>query len=67
VELGRYLCEVRPANALEAEDLEILSRISGEEVPESRGKAYYLMSIHEHLPPQARKDLKKVDGRRDWN
>ncbi|MGO9108214.1 MAG: hypothetical protein ACLP9L_03180, partial [Thermoguttaceae bacterium] len=23
-------------------------------------KAYYLMSIHEHLPPQARKDLKAV-------
>jgi hypothetical protein len=28
--------------------------------PESRRKAYYLMSIHEHLPPQARKDLKAV-------
>jgi hypothetical protein len=28
--------------------------------PESRRKAYYLMSIHEHLPPQARKDLKEV-------
>ena len=28
--------------------------------PESRRKAYYLMSIHENLPPQARKELKKV-------
>jgi hypothetical protein len=28
--------------------------------PESRRKAYYLMSIHEHLPPEARKDLKEV-------
>ena len=28
--------------------------------PESTRKAYYLMSIHEHLPPQARKDLKEV-------
>jgi hypothetical protein len=28
--------------------------------PESRRKAYHLMSIHEHLPPQARKDLKEV-------
>ena len=27
--------------------------------PESRRKAYYLMSIHEHLP-QARRDLKQV-------
>ena len=25
-------------------------------IPESRRKAYYLMSIHEHLPPQARKN-----------
>src|SRR5207302_8135298 len=28
--------------------------------PESRRKAYYLMSIHEHLPPQARKEQKEV-------
>jgi hypothetical protein len=28
--------------------------------PESRRKAYYLMSIHEHLPPQARKQLQEV-------
>ncbi len=28
--------------------------------PESRRKAYYLMSIHEHLPVQARRDLKEV-------
>jgi hypothetical protein len=28
--------------------------------PESRRKAYYLMSIHEHLPPLARRDLKEV-------
>jgi hypothetical protein len=28
--------------------------------PGSRPRAYYLMSIHEHLPPQARKQLKEV-------
>jgi hypothetical protein len=28
--------------------------------PESRRKAYYLMSIHENLPPQAKKQLKEV-------
>jgi hypothetical protein len=28
--------------------------------PESRRKAYYLMSIHEHLPPQVRRELKEV-------
>ena len=27
---------------------------------ESRRKACYLMSIHEHLPPQARRELKEV-------
>jgi hypothetical protein len=28
--------------------------------PESRRKAYYLMSIHEHLPPQIKRELKQV-------
>jgi len=28
--------------------------------PESRRKAYYLMSIHEHLPSQVRRELKEV-------
>ena len=28
--------------------------------PESRRKAYYLMSIHENLPPQVKKELKEV-------
>lgn len=28
--------------------------------PESPRKTYYLMSIHEHLPPHIRKELKQV-------
>ncbi len=32
----------------------------GAAVPEFRRKAYYLMSIHEHLPPQVRRELKEV-------
>ena len=28
--------------------------------PESRRKAYYLMSIHEHLPPEVKRELKQV-------
>jgi hypothetical protein len=28
--------------------------------PESRRKTYYLMFIHEHLPPQARRELREV-------
>ncbi len=27
----------------------------------------YLMSIHEHLPAQARRGLKRWDGRREWS
>jgi len=34
---------------------------------DSRRKAYYLMSIHEHLPPQARRELKEADGLRAWS
>jgi hypothetical protein len=30
------------------------------DVPGSRRKAYYLMSIHENLPPEARRELKEV-------
>jgi hypothetical protein len=29
-------------------------------LPESRRKAYYLMSIHEHLPPEVKRDLKEI-------
>jgi hypothetical protein len=35
--------------------------------PESRRKAYYVMSIHEHLPPQARKGLRGSADRRVWS
>jgi hypothetical protein len=39
---------------------EVVLRVSGEAA--SRVEAYYLMSIHEHLPPQARKELKAESG-----
>ena len=35
--------------------------------PESSRKAYYLMSIHEHLPPEVRKELKEVGWTRGWS
>jgi hypothetical protein len=35
-------------------------RVSRETLSGIEEEAYYLMSIHEHLPPQARKELKKV-------
>jgi hypothetical protein len=60
VELGRYLCEVRAGQYWRLENLKSFDEFLERRFPESRRKAYYLMSIHEHLPPQARKDLKEV-------
>ena len=66
--IGRiwYLCEVRAGQYWRLENLKSFDEFLARRFPESRRKAYYLMPIHEHLPPQARKDLKEVkDGRRD--
>ena len=60
VELGRYLCEVRAGQYWRLEQLKSFDEFLERRFPESRRKAYYLMSIHEHLPPAARKDLKQV-------
>jgi hypothetical protein len=60
VELGRYLCEVRAGQYWRVEDLKSFDEFLERRLPDSRRKAYYLMSIHENLPPQARKDLQKV-------
>ena len=58
VELGRYLCEVRAGQYWRLEKLKSFDEFLTRRFPESRRKAYYLMSIHEH--PQARKELKQV-------
>ena len=60
VELGRYLCEVRAGQYWRLENLKSFDEFLERRFPESRRKAYYLMSIHEHIPPQARKELKQV-------
>ena len=60
VELGRYLCEVRAGQYWRLENLKSFDEFLKRRFPDSRRKAYYLMSIHEHLPPQARKHLKEV-------
>jgi hypothetical protein len=60
VELGRYLCEVRAGQYWRMENVKSFDEFLERRFPESRRKAYYLMSIHEYLPPQARKDLKEV-------
>src|SRR5262245_12578534 len=60
VELGRYLCEVRAGQYWRLENLKSFDEFLERRFPESRRKAYSLMSIHEHLPPQVRKDLKEI-------
>src|ERR1017187_9895753 len=60
VELGRYLCEVRAGQYWRLENLSSFDEFLARRFPESRRKAYYLMSIHEHLPPHARRELKDV-------
>src|SRR5271157_807787 len=60
VELGQYLCEVRAGQYWRLENLKSFDEFLERRFPESRRKAYYLMSIYEHLPPQVRKELKQV-------
>jgi len=60
VELGRYLCEVRAGQYWRLEKLKSFDEFLERRFPESRRKAYYLMSIHEHLPPQVRRELKAI-------
>src|SRR6266403_3397434 len=46
VELGRYLCEVRAGQYWRLEKLKSFDEFLTRRFPESRRKAYYLMSIH---------------------
>jgi hypothetical protein len=59
-ELGRYLCEVRAGQYWRVENLKSFDEFLERRFPESRQKAYYLMSIHEHLPPEVKRELKQV-------
>src|SRR5207245_9429911 len=60
VGLGKYLCEVRGGQYWRLENLKSFDEFLERRFPESRRKAYYLMSIHEHLPPQVKRELKQV-------
>jgi hypothetical protein len=55
VELGRYLCEVRAGQYWRVENVKSFDEFLDRRFPGSRRKAYYLMSIHENLPPEVRK------------
>jgi len=45
VELGRYLCEVRAGQYWRIENLKSFDEFLERRFPESRRKAYYLMSV----------------------
>ena len=60
VDLGRYLCEVRAGQYWRMENMKSFDEFLERRFPDSRRKAYYLMSIHEYLPPQIRRELKQV-------
>jgi hypothetical protein len=60
VELGRYLCEVRAGQYWRLEGLASFDDYVAKRFAQSRRKAYYLMSIQEHLPPPVRKQLLEV-------
>jgi len=60
VELGRYLCEVRAGQYWRVEKLRSFDDFLERRFPESRRKAYYLMSIHEHLPAPVKRELKQL-------
>jgi hypothetical protein len=54
VELGQQLCEVRARQFWRLESLPSFDAYLQTRFPDSRRKAYYLMSIHEHLPATAK-------------
>jgi hypothetical protein len=60
VELGRYLCEARAGQYWRLEKLASFDDYLARRFPESRRKAYYLMSIHENLPRPVRSQLKQL-------
>jgi hypothetical protein len=60
VELGRYLCEVRAGQYWRLDSLGSFDEFLERKFPGSRRKAYYFMTIHEHLPRIAKPDLRLV-------
>jgi hypothetical protein len=62
VELGEYLCELRAKQYWRLEKLISFDDFLAKRFPESRRKAYYLMTIHEHLTSIPKPQL-RVMGR----
>jgi len=60
VELGQYLCEVRSKQHWRLERLKSFDNFLEKRFPDSRRKAYYLMTIHEHLTRVPKPQLQEI-------
>ena len=60
VELGEYLCEVRAKQYWRLERLHSFDEFLEKRFPDSRRKAYYLMTIHEHLGQVPKRHLQEI-------
>ena len=60
VDLGRYLCEVRIGQYCRLERLKSFDEFLERRFPESRRKAYYIMTIHEHLTQIPKRELQQI-------
>src|SRR2546429_9792107 len=59
VELGRYLCEVRAGQYWRLENVKSFDEFLERRVSGARRKGFLLMSIPQHPPPQAPKEIKE--------
>lgn len=60
VELGEYLCEVRAKQYWRLEKLKSFDEFLEKRFVDSRRKAYYLMTIHEHLTRVPKPQLREM-------
>jgi hypothetical protein len=60
VELGEYLCEVRAKQYWRLENLKSFEEFLEKRFADSRRKAYYLMTIHEHLTKVPKPQLQEM-------
>jgi hypothetical protein len=60
VELGEYLCEVRAKQYWRLEKLNSFDEFLKKRFADSRRKAYYLMTIHEHLTRVPKPQLREM-------
>ncbi|MGA3200267.1 MAG: hypothetical protein ABSD89_12830 [Halobacteriota archaeon] len=60
IELGEYLCEVRAKQYWRLEKLKSFDEFLEKRFADSRRKAYYLMTIHEHLTRVPKPQLREM-------